>query len=100
MELLGNSPRWRDARAGGPAALQGAGPSAAPPVPCKTLYNPDLRPLRNRKLCKTPPQVARQLTWPRLLGMALDAARGLLYLHTREPPVYHRFASEACCHGS
>ncbi|KAL4425219.1 hypothetical protein ABPG75_009235 [Micractinium tetrahymenae] len=36
------------------------------------------------------PKVAKQLSWPRLLGMALDAARGLLYLHTRSPPVYHR----------
>lgn len=35
-------------------------------------------------------RVARQLSWPRLLSMALDAARGMLYLHTRSPPVYHR----------
>ena len=33
---------------------------------------------------------ARQLTWARLLGMASDAARGVLYLHTRSPPVAHR----------
>ncbi|PRW59651.1 nitrilase 2 isoform A [Chlorella sorokiniana] len=33
-------------------------------------------------------KVAKQLSWPRLLGMALDAARGMLYLHSRA--VYHR----------
>jgi serine/threonine protein kinase len=36
------------------------------------------------------PQLARQLTWERLLGIALDAARGMLYLHTRQPPIAHR----------
>ncbi|PSC74167.1 Serine threonine-kinase CTR1 [Micractinium conductrix] len=33
---------------------------------------------------------ARELTWPRLLGIALGAAKGMLYLHTRSPPVLHR----------
>lgn len=36
------------------------------------------------------PQVAKQLGWGRLLGMALDAATGMLYLHTRNPPLAHR----------
>ncbi|KAL4428440.1 hypothetical protein ABPG75_002529 [Micractinium tetrahymenae] len=36
------------------------------------------------------PQLARQLRWPRLLSFALGAARGMAYLHSRQPPVYHR----------
>ena len=35
-------------------------------------------------------QVAKQLGWARLLTMALDAAKGTLYLHTRSPPIAHR----------
>ena len=35
-------------------------------------------------------QVAKQLSWARLLTMALDAAKGTLYLHTRSPPIAHR----------
>jgi serine/threonine protein kinase len=34
--------------------------------------------------------VAKQLGWGQLLGMALDAATGMLYLHTRNPPLAHR----------
>lgn len=37
-------------------------------------------------------QAAQQLTWTRLLSMALDAARGMLYLHTRPTPIAHRCA--------
>ena len=37
-----------------------------------------------------PPQAAKPLSWPRLLSMAGDAAKGMLYLHTRSPPVFHR----------
>lgn len=36
------------------------------------------------------PAATAELTWHRRLGMALDAARGLLYLHTLQPPVVHR----------
>lgn len=35
-------------------------------------------------------QMAKRLTWVRLLSMALDAAKGMLYLHTRVPPIAHR----------
>ncbi|EFN55391.1 hypothetical protein CHLNCDRAFT_12761, partial [Chlorella variabilis] len=35
-------------------------------------------------------KAARQLSWPRLLSMASDAAKGMVYLHTRQPAVYHR----------
>lgn len=35
-------------------------------------------------------QLAKQLTWVRLLTFGLDAAKGMLYLHTRVPPVVHR----------
>lgn len=36
------------------------------------------------------PKAARQLSWARLLSMAHDAAKGMLYLHSRHPPVVHR----------
>ena len=42
---------------------------------------------------RTDPAVAAQLTWQRRLSMAVDAAAGMLYLHTRPPPngpVLHR----------
>lgn len=35
-------------------------------------------------------QAAKQLSWPRLLSMASDAAKGMVYLHSRQPAVYHR----------
>lgn len=35
-------------------------------------------------------QAARSLPWDRLLAMAVDAANGMLYLHTRDPPIAHR----------
>jgi serine/threonine protein kinase len=33
---------------------------------------------------------AAELTWPRRLGLALDAARGMLHLHSSHPPILHR----------
>jgi serine/threonine protein kinase len=36
------------------------------------------------------PQAALQLTWVRRLSMALDAAKGMLCLHARAPPIVHR----------
>ncbi|KAL4857927.1 Serine/threonine-protein kinase CTR1 [Chlorella vulgaris] len=36
------------------------------------------------------PAAASQLTWAVRLSLAMDAARGLLYLHTRSPPIIHR----------
>lgn len=33
---------------------------------------------------------AASLTWPRRLRMALDAAKGMLALHSHEPPIIHR----------
>eukprot|EP00887_Chlorella_sp_A99_P007218 scaffold2.g7218.t1 len=36
------------------------------------------------------PKVRGQLTWARLLSMAADAAKGMLYLHTRSPAIAHR----------
>ncbi|KAK2077818.1 hypothetical protein QBZ16_004666 [Prototheca wickerhamii] len=35
-------------------------------------------------------RVAASLSWARLLSMAFDAAKGMLYLHTRSPPIVHR----------
>ena len=34
--------------------------------------------------------VAVELDWRRRLRLALDAAKGMHYLHTRQPPVIHR----------
>lgn len=34
-------------------------------------------------------EAAGQLTWQRRLSMLFDAARGLLYLHARSPPIIH-----------
>ncbi|GAB4815800.1 hypothetical protein N2152v2_002846 [Parachlorella kessleri] len=36
------------------------------------------------------PLLARQLTWARLLHVAIDAAKGMLYLHSRHPAIVHR----------
>lgn len=36
------------------------------------------------------PEAAAQLGWQRRLGMALDAAVGLLYLHSLQPAIIHR----------
>jgi serine/threonine protein kinase len=33
---------------------------------------------------------AAALTWPRRLGFALDAAKGMAYLHSLRPPILHR----------
>lgn len=36
------------------------------------------------------PAMAAQLDWSRRLNMALDAAKGMHYLHQSNPPVIHR----------
>jgi len=36
------------------------------------------------------PLAAARLTWKRRLEIALDAARGLAYLHLSSPPIIHR----------
>ena len=36
------------------------------------------------------PRAAMVLDWVHLLGIAADAAKGMLYLHTRSPPIIHR----------
>jgi hypothetical protein len=38
----------------------------------------------------TNPELAAQLTWPRRISLAADCVRGMLYLHTRTPPIVHR----------
>ncbi|KAL3162493.1 hypothetical protein ABBQ32_010154 [Trebouxia sp. C0010 RCD-2024] len=34
--------------------------------------------------------LAQQLDWPKRLSMALDAAKGMLQLHSHKPPILHR----------
>jgi serine/threonine protein kinase len=36
------------------------------------------------------PVLAQQLNWPRRLGLAMDSAKGMLYLHSHKPPIIHR----------
>jgi serine/threonine protein kinase len=36
------------------------------------------------------PERAAELTWSLRLNMAVDAARGMLYLHTATPAIIHR----------
>jgi len=36
------------------------------------------------------PDIARQLDWTRRLSIAMDAAKGMLYLHSHKPPIIHR----------
>ena len=39
---------------------------------------------------KASPQKAATLDWSKRLNMALDAAKGMLYLHNHAPPIIHR----------
>lgn len=39
---------------------------------------------------KTDPAFARELPWNRRLGIAVDAAKGMHFLHTCTPPILHR----------
>lgn len=38
------------------------------------------------------PALGAQLDWPRRLSMALDAAKGMLQLHSHRPHILHRYA--------
>jgi serine/threonine protein kinase len=42
------------------------------------------------KRARSSPLLAAQLDWARRLNMALDAAKGMLYLHSCAPPIIHR----------
>jgi len=42
------------------------------------------------KKAKADPTVAKEVTWPRRLTMAVDAAQGMLFLHNHRPQVLHR----------
>jgi hypothetical protein len=53
---------------------------AARPSSCRPLPDAPPAPRRRPNPECLVPQLARQLTWERLLGIALDAARGMLYL--------------------
>ena len=69
---------------------QGALPFT-PMWPTASTFHPSPFPLFALRRAALPAlQVAKQLSWARLLTMALDAAKGTLYLHTRSPPIAHR----------
>eukprot|EP00887_Chlorella_sp_A99_P004073 scaffold11.g4073.t1 len=42
-----------------------------------------------KQACSSP-TLAKQLDWPKRLSMALDSAKGMLYLHSHKPPIIHR----------
>jgi serine/threonine protein kinase len=42
------------------------------------------------KRARNTPTMGVQLDWARRLNMALDAAKGMMYLHSSDPPVIHR----------
>lgn len=42
------------------------------------------------KFARTDPKSAKELIWPRRLGLLVDAAKGLNYMHRRSQPVVHR----------
>jgi len=42
------------------------------------------------KSARNDPVLAQQLSWPRRLGLAMDSAKGMLYLHSHKPHVIHR----------
>lgn len=49
-----------------------------------------LRAAREQMLNDQSKMATRELTWKRLLGMAADAATGMLHLHARAVPIIHR----------
>ena len=75
-------------------------PTVTPPPSAMTVSHPCFDALQEycsrRSLdsilaaAHTDPKLAKLLSWPRLLSMACDAAKGMLYLHSRAPPVAHR----------
>jgi serine/threonine protein kinase len=42
------------------------------------------------RAARNDPALALQLNWPRRLGLAMDSAKGMLYLHSHKPHVIHR----------
>ncbi|GAB4823440.1 hypothetical protein N2152v2_010486 [Parachlorella kessleri] len=42
------------------------------------------------RIARASPEKAAELTFTRRLAMALDAAKGMVYLHSHEPPILHR----------
>ncbi|GAB4822160.1 hypothetical protein N2152v2_009206 [Parachlorella kessleri] len=42
------------------------------------------------RAARTSPELCKELSWERRLKMAADAAEGMAYLHTRNPPLVHR----------
>ena len=82
--------------------LQPASTLPHPASLCLTVCLPSLQPSTPAEFCSRGSlcdvlraasqneAAAAALTWPRRLGLALDAARGMLALHTHSPPIVHR----------
>ncbi|KAL4430022.1 hypothetical protein ABPG77_004392 [Micractinium sp. CCAP 211/92] len=72
-----------------PCVVQFMGVCRAPPC-IITEYCPKGNLTSVLMAAKRDAALSAELTWRRRLGMALDAARGMVYLHTRSPPIIHR----------
>ena len=74
-----------------PALLQFLGVCMLPPaVVTELLPRGSLSEVVHQAAQSGGAELAAQLTWRRRLSMALDAARGMLYLHSRQPAILHR----------
>jgi len=69
-------------------------PPSTPKPQTPTLPNPKPPPQGSLydvlRKARREPAFAARLTWPRRLLMALDAAKGLFYLHSHRPVILHR----------
>ncbi|KAL4430024.1 hypothetical protein ABPG77_004394 [Micractinium sp. CCAP 211/92] len=72
-----------------PCVVQFMGVCRAPPC-IITEYCPKGNLTSVLMAAKRDTALSAELTWRRRLSMALDAARGMLYLHARSPPIIHR----------
>ena len=83
--VAGARPRWRPL----PASPTHPPLCAAPDPHCAEYCSRGSL-LDVLKRVAASPAALRQLSWAHRLNLALGAAKGVLYLHTRSPPILHR----------